>query len=201
MYAIRCHKWLRKAKIIYVGERNTGQVSASHGCLIREIENADFLRDKCKPDAGVWTTKERKIEYLKTMNDILSRRGMRFLSDLIVVPDPHEKEANKRADMIKLLVQQLYNIQPIRSKNNSELVPTYETWSGKVGPDGKIDPKKNDDSAFATMMGCHWQAAYIRGDVDVANMSTIGKKSRTQYLNYQKSSAIFRVPRGLSKYQ
>lgn len=157
------------------------------------------MKDNCKPDAGVWTDKGRKIQYLKNANDVLSRRGLRKLKDLIVIPDANEKEESRRIDMMNLLEQQLFNIQPVRSRNNSELVPSFTGWSGKVGPDGKIDPKKNDDLAFAFFMTMYWMVAFIRGDVDVSTMSTFAKKSRTEYLNYQRESAVYKLPSALTR--
>jgi hypothetical protein len=195
---IRKHPWLKDAFIIYIGERNTGQVSASHGTVIAEMFKGNFVRDPDKPDAGVWTTRERKVEYLDVSRDQIARRGLRFLKDCIVICERTEKPATRFIEMKKELFRQLYRIKPLASRTGADYTPAFVSWSGKLGEDGKPSPDLNDDLAFAFFLCMYWMIQDVSGRLP--NQYFKYPRDKTQEFRVsQKHTAVHKIPAVLLK--
>lgn len=167
--------------------------------MIDTLAKADFVRDDHKPDAGVWTTKERKLQYLNCAQNELSRRAMKFMNDMIVITGHNETEEERRHDMKKEFIFQLRRIQPVRSIKNTELIPTFQTWSGKIGADGKPDPTMNDDIAFSFFLCLFWMMEFIKKRIDGMNLTKYGKLPTQELLNYRRETALFNMPQAITR--
>jgi len=157
---------------------------------------ADFIRDPDKPDAGVWTTRERKVEYLNVAREEISRRGIKFLKDCIVICDRTEKPTTRFVEMKKELFRQLYRIKPLEGRSGADFTPAFVSWSGKLGEDGKPSPDLNDDLAFAFFLCMYWMIQDVSGRL-TNNHFKYGKDKTQEYRTRVKKTAIHKIPEAL----
>jgi hypothetical protein len=198
---IRLHPFLKNAWIIYIGESNTGQVSASHGVVISEMDKADYIKDELAQDAGVWTTRERKVAYLVAAREEISRQGLPFIKDCVVLGDETASEEVRFEWLHKETFRQMRRVKPIASMNNSQMTPTFESWSAKLGEDGRPSKTLNDDIVFALFMAIFWMSKFLAGELTEMNMSKYNALFPSRaFRDYRRRTATSRMPDSLLKH-
>lgn len=198
---VRLHPFLKDAWIIYIGESNTGQVSASHGVVIQEMDKADYIKDELAQDAGVWTTRERKVAYLVSAREEFSRRGLPFIKDPVILSDDTMSEESRYDWLHKQLFKQIRRVKPIASMNNSQMTPTFESWSAKMGEDGKPSKTLNDDLVFALFMTIFWMTKFLAGELSEMNMSKYNALFPSRaFRDYRRRTATSKMPATLMQH-
>jgi len=159
---IKKHPWLCDAWIIYIGERNTGIVSATHGEILSNIAPKSYsIRDEKAKDAGVWTDKAKKSRYGDHAREIFMMERIRYAKELIVLGTKTEEIVERQTDMRIELYKQVQRIQPTISGNQGDTALEFNSWSGKLDANGKKDPTINDDVAFSLFMGMYYALQFI----------------------------------------
>jgi hypothetical protein len=187
---IRCHieglrkdPFLKDAAIILISEKNTGFESARHWKIVEEYQpayamyenqrNLDDVVNTEEEDPGVTTTAHTKNLYARAISDALGKRRIYFY-DRMVVGNPWMKPKESRASIIKAkLTTQMSNsrrklpLMGIEHGGSSTLGShtVTVTWSGKIGPDGKIVPGQNDDLVVIFGLCIHWTNRILRMDL------------------------------------
>ena len=151
--AIRKDAFLKNAWIIVVYEKNTGFESGHNWKVTNDFQPAYSIygkaveyskaRDTVDEDPGVTTTFMLKNEYQRVISDSLRNQTIYFYCDWVCA-NPWQKPFQERRALTKrALLTQLSNCRrqmPFMNAENRQVgaaIPRI-TWSGKIGPDGKI---------------------------------------------------------------
>ena len=168
IHKLRSHPWLKKAWIIYLGEGNTGDTSASHATILQTFERTHSVRGSDKrPDAGVYTDKYKKNDYKVALQKALSHDQVVFLNDFVVL-DEHNPEL-RRTTLSSQLTNQFDRARPICAKNNKDMAPSYWGWSAKLDERGNFDETANDDILLGLGIAVYWAERFLMGTIDTVN--------------------------------
>jgi len=169
--AIRSDPFLQSAWIILIYEKNTGYESGHHWKIVQEYQpsyavyhrvvDADKAVDTQDQDPGINTTFELKNYYARALSTALSTSRIYFYFDWKSANPWQRPYEERKAIAKKNFLGQLSNCRlklPSMDPSKAQLGATIPkiTWSGKIGPEGKIIQGQNDDLVMAFAQCLYW---------------------------------------------
>lgn len=142
--ALERHPFLDRAKIIYIGESNTGHVSGNVAHMLRDHSRVRCFRDKAEGNPGVWTSAQRRDDYLNCLIDCVENTKIRFMDGFIVVNCKPEDADELRAKNKTSLLTQAGRARRV-VKFSKPGVASHVFWDAKHNEKGQLVKEWTDD--------------------------------------------------------
>ena len=152
--AIREYPLTREAWIFYVLERNMGHAN-DHAAKVAHLYRVKMVYEQHKEEGlipGIYTHGPRKNILRQLFSAELEHDSIRIPEQGIVLSQFSTKRKEVWQNMWSQLCEQLMNMRP-DTRNTVENRVSEGSYSGKIGPDGKLVAGRVDDLAMSLLIG------------------------------------------------
>jgi hypothetical protein len=161
---LRQHRWLKNALFVFSPERSCGLGLTYYAEDLKSIDEYSYtIYEPGQTRPGYATTNERKNEFARDVNEVLSTHCLFLLKDFIISERglPEAEHERKRADMVRELASQMRHacIKPLNESLGSH---SKFGWSAKHDEDGKRVNTVNDDLLLAVAIAIHGLRKWLR---------------------------------------
>jgi hypothetical protein len=156
--AIKKHEWLCDAKILFFGERNTGQEIGHLTDILFDYDNVFSYKQKENRNFGIWTNDEIKISYAMAARLEISKGNVYVMVNMISANRFMDVDPDKRADaMFDMLEDQGLRYKILSNKPKNPHSGVKMTVTGKVGKNMIRNSSFKDDLIFTltALIGIH----------------------------------------------
>ena len=140
-------------RFIIMTESNLGLEAAHVANMLKDEPRCVHLKETGPQGRyGVLTTHQRKIEFVALLESMLTQDGICIVDNLV---------STDAATTLATLQRQLGQYRMVSTAGAGLFAPPKISYSGKVGPDGKLSTLQ-DDLCIALQMAVYWSSYVIQ---------------------------------------
>ncbi|MBS1583926.1 MAG: hypothetical protein JSS82_00050 [Bacteroidetes bacterium] len=148
---VKEHPFLKKSKIIYIGESNTGHVSGMVADMFSKDPRVMAFRGKPEGDAGIRTDENERDAHLQTLIEVTDRRALVFMDDFVVINCEPGREDEERARIKGELLTEFSRAR-LTVKHSKPGIATHAHFDSRHDENGRFIKEWKDDMQDAFLI-------------------------------------------------